>query len=109
MNLIELKTILEATGYPVAFHHFTETENEPLPKPPFIVYLSAYSANYMADNKVHIPIDNVQIELYTSKKDLEAEAKLEAVLNESEMPYQSLETYIETEELYQKIYEVRLF
>ena len=34
----------------------------------------------MADNKVHIPIDNVQIELYTSKKDLDAEAKLEAVL-----------------------------
>ena len=39
MNLTELKTILEATGFPVAYFKFVETENEPLPKPPFIVYL----------------------------------------------------------------------
>ena len=109
MKLDELKTILEATGYPVAYSHFTETENEPLPTPPFIIYLAAYSSNYMADNKVHIPIENVQIELYTDQKDLEAEAKVEAVLNEAEIPFQTTELYIQSEEIYQKIYEMRLF
>ena len=109
MNLIELKTILEATGYPVAYLQFIETDNEPLPQPPFIVYLSAYSSNFMADNKVHKEIDNVQIELYTDKKDLIAENKLADVLNENELPYSTTETFIESENLYQKIYEVRLF
>lgn len=109
MKLDELKTILEATGFPVAYSHFTETANNPLPKPPFIVYLAAYSSNFMADNKVHIPIENVQIELYTDQKDLEAEAKVEAVLNEAEIPFQTSELYIQDEEIYQKIYEMRLF
>jgi len=109
MKMNELKTILEATGFPVAYSHFIETENEPLPSPPFIVYLATYSSNFMADNKVHIPIENVQIELYTSKKDLEAEAIVEAVLNENELPFATTEAFIESEELFQKIYEMRLF
>ena len=103
MNLNELKTILEATGYPVAYSHFTETENEPLPSMPFIVYLVTFSSNMMADNKVHIPIENVQIELYTKQKDLEAEARLAAVLNDNEIPFETTEAFIETEEIYQKI------
>ena len=108
MNLIDLKTILEATGFPVAYFRFVETENEPLPQPPFIVYLSVFSSNFIADNKVHKEIDNVQIELYTDKKDITAEATLATVLNQNEIPYQKTETFIESESLYQKIYEVRL-
>ena len=88
---------------------FHETENEPLPQPPFIVYLATYSSNFMADNVVHKEIDNVQIELYTDKKDQVAENKVATVLNENEIPYQTTETFIESENLYQKIYEVRLF
>jgi hypothetical protein len=109
MNLIELKEILEATGFPVAYLRFYETQDQPLPEPPFIVYLVAYSSNFMADNKVHHEIDVVQIELYTDKKDLDAETKLATVLNENELPYSTTETFIDTENLYQKIYEVRLF
>ncbi len=109
MNLEQLKTILEATGFPVAYLHFKETGNEALPQPPFIVYFTAFSSNFMADNKVHIPIENVQIELYTTKKDLAAEAKVNELLNENEIPFETSESYIESEELYQKIYEVRLF
>ena len=109
MNLFELKNILEATGFPVAYLKFVETENNPLPQPPFIVYLSAYSSNFMADNKVHKEIDNVQIELYTDKKDVVAETKVAEVLNQNEIPFQTTESFIDSENLYQKIYEVRLF
>jgi hypothetical protein len=109
MNLEQLKTILEATGFPVAYLHFKETENEPLPRPPFIVYFTAFSSNFMADNKVHIPIDNVQIELYTTKKDLAAEAKVNEVLNQHDIPFETSESFIESEGLHQKIYEMRLF
>lgn len=108
MNLIELKTILEATGYPVAYSHFVESENDPVPAPPFICYLVVYSSNFSADNSMYYPIQNVQIELYTDHKDLEAESKLEAVLNENEIPFATTETFIESESLFQKIYEMRL-
>jgi len=109
MNLIELREILEATGMPVAYLHFVETEEQPLPQPPFIVYLVAYSSNFLADNQVHHEIDVVQIELYTDKKDLDAENKLANILNANELPFATTETFISEENLYQKIYEVRLF
>jgi hypothetical protein len=109
MTLEEINLILQTTGFPVAYHHFVESENSPLPEPPFVVYLVAFSSNFMADNKVYKSIQTVQIELYTDKKDLEAEGILEAVLNENKLPYQTTETFIDSEQLFQKIYEVRLF
>jgi hypothetical protein len=103
MMLTELKTILNECGYPVAYSHFTTP-----PIPPYVTYLVAYSSNFIADNKVYQKVSNVQIELYTTKKDLVAENKLETVLDNNEIPYQSTETFIESEQLFQKIYEVRL-
>ncbi|MBT2728396.1 hypothetical protein J7E63_15815 [Bacillus sp. ISL-75] len=109
MNLVELKNILEATGYPVAYSHFVESENYPIPAPPFICYLTVYTSNFSADNSMYFPMQNVQIELYTDQKDLEAESLVENVLNENEIPFASSEAFIEEENLFQKIYEVRLF
>jgi hypothetical protein len=103
MTLAELYTALKATGYPVAYSHFSAS-----PTIPFITYLVAYSSNLIADNKVHHKVDNVNIELYTNKKDLAAELKLETVLDSNEIPYQTTETFIESEGLFQKIYEVRM-
>ncbi|OUB16755.1 hypothetical protein BK704_02275 [[Bacillus thuringiensis] serovar konkukian] len=108
MNLIELKKILDATGYPVAYSHFIATSGKPAPAPPYICFLVDGSANLMADNKVYHKIDDANIELYTTKKDLAAEAKLEKVLDDHEIPYDSYGTFIESEKMYQKIYETRL-
>ncbi|OXB98938.1 MULTISPECIES: hypothetical protein [Bacillus] len=108
MNLIELKKMLEATGYPVAYSHFTATPTKPVPAPPYICFLVDGSANLMADNKVYHKINDLNIELYTTKKDLVAEAKLEKVLDDHEIPYDSYGTFIESEKMYQKIYETRL-
>jgi hypothetical protein len=103
MTLNDIYTILKATGYPVAYSHFTTSQT-----PPYIAYMSAYSSNLKADNKVYAKIDNLQIELYTAKKDLTAEKKLEELLDQNEIAYDSTETWIESEQLFQKIYEVRL-
>lgn len=108
MTLNDIYTILKATGYPVAYSHFTGTTNTPLPTPPYITYLSAYSSNFKADNKVYHKIDNLQIELYTNKKDLVAEKKIEDLLDLNEIPYETTETWIDTEKLFQKIYEISL-
>lgn len=108
MTLAELKNILEATGYPVAYSHFIESENEALPAPPFITYLAVFSSNFSADNTIYKSVQVVQIELYTNRKDLNAESKVEAALNQNELPFSTTETFIDTEQLFQKIYEVRL-
>jgi hypothetical protein len=108
INLSELKNVIDAAGFPVAYSHFVDSSNFPLPEPPFIVYLCTSSANFIADNLVHTKMDNVQIELYTNTKDLAAEKLVEAALNDAELPWASTETYIESEQLFQKIYEVRV-
>lgn len=108
MNLVELKQILEATGYPVAYSHFTKSLEKPIPRPPYICYIVDGNPNFIADNKVYHKISDVIIELYTLKKDLGVEAKLEAVLDANEIPYEPNEVFIESEQLFQRIYEVRL-
>ncbi|MBH8596459.1 hypothetical protein I8U20_14290, partial [Thermoactinomyces intermedius] len=47
-----------------------------------------------------------RVECQTEKKDLEAEAMLEDLLDENDLPYQTTETYIESERLFQKVYEI---
>jgi hypothetical protein len=103
MTLAELNAILRATGFPVAYSHFN---SEVIP--PYIVYLVSSSPNFIADDAVYKKIDDVQIELYTELKDPAVEAIIEDILDAHEMPYESSEMYIESEKLFQKIYEVRL-
>lgn len=104
MTLTELKKILDETGLRVAYSHF----NSPV-EPPFITYIFRYSSNFHADNKTHKTIDNVDIELYTSKKEPATEKLLEDILTEHEIPFEKLENFIESERMYQIIYEVRLY
>lgn len=96
--------MLDATGYPVAYSHFPKVQ-----KTPYITYLVTHSSNFSADNKVYKKIDNIDIELYVDKKDLQAEQNIENVLENNELPYDKVETYIDSEKIYQIIYEVRLF
>ena len=108
MTLAELYQALKAIGYPVAYSHFEVTPQNPAPKPPFITYKFAYSSDLMADNVNYVEIPNIQIELYTDKKDLAAEIKVQDKLKELGLPYSKTETYIEDEKLFQTIYETQL-
>lgn len=103
MTLAEIYALLKQTGYPVAYHHF-----ESSPTPPYIVYLRAFDNNISSDFAVLGKFKNYQVELYTAKKDLAAEQKIEAVLNIIDPDYETSETYIESEALYQVVYQIRL-
>lgn len=102
-TLEELYEILKTTGYPVAYRFFETPQ-----KPPYICYLTAYSNNQSADNVVWQKINHVQIELYTDKKDREAEQKLEDALTNAGIFFESAETYIDSEKIYQKVYETEV-
>ena len=102
MTLSELVQILKTTGFPVAYSHF----QGPPPSIPFITYVEVGSDNMHADNRTWQRVRNINIELYTDKKDLVAEAKVEALLDENEIPYQSYEVYIDSEKVFQKTYQI---
>lgn len=104
MTLAELKKLLDATGFPVAYSHFKKSVATP-----YICYHVTYSPNFIADNKTYHKIDAIDIELYTDKKDLQAESVLETLLDATDIPYRPIETFIESEKLHQRIYEMRLF
>jgi hypothetical protein len=96
-----LFTLLKSTGLPVAYHHFKTP-----PEPPYIVYLFSYSSNFGADNKVHGKVNNYQVELYTKTKDPTSEALIEGLFDANEIYWDKTETYIESEGLYQVLYEI---
>lgn len=104
MKLTELVSLLQATGYPVAHSHFIDGA----PPIPYITYITPNDTGFKADNKNYFNITDVDIELYTDKKDLQAEYAIESILNENELPYDAAQIYIDSEEVFQRIYEVRL-
>lgn len=98
----ELLTIIKETGIPFAYDHFAEGES---PDPPFICYLLPGSDNFSADGRVYFKINEVRIELYTDSKDLSVEQKLEDVLDAHEVFYNKSETWIDSEKLYEILYQ----
>ncbi|MDI9479520.1 MAG: hypothetical protein QM229_01800, partial [Bacillota bacterium] len=66
----------------------------------------AYSSNFGADNKVHKEIPNYQVELYTKTKDPAAEALIEGLFDDNDIYWEKTETFIESEGLYQVLYEI---
>jgi len=98
---VTLFNLLKSTGLPVAYHHFKTP-----PEPPYIVYLFAYSSNFGADNKVHKEIPNYQVELYTTIKDPANEKQIEELFDTNDIYWDKTETYIESEGLYQVLYEI---
>ncbi len=101
----EMLDMMAEIGIPFAYHHFAEGES---PEPPFICYLTPGSDNFGADGKVYYKIDEYHIELYTDVKSPEQEAKLEAVLDAHGIFYDKSEVWIESERLYEVLYQFEM-
>jgi hypothetical protein len=109
MNLPQLSQILLQTGLPVFYSHWIKSTQYPeCPPPPYICYWVPESPNFIADDRVYQKIDYVEIELYTEKKELVVEATLEQLLDDNDIAYTSSEMWVETEQLFEKTYEVEL-
>ena len=98
----KLIAIMNEIGIPFAYDHFAEGES---PDPPFICYLLPGSDNFAADGKAYYKINEVNIELYTDTKDLSAEEQVEAVLDEHGIFYEKSETWIDSDKLYEVLYQ----
>ena len=103
MTLEEFKSILESTGFPVTYHSWPESKAPPMP---YICYYVSGSDNFAADGVVYYPVNQLQVELYTELKEPEAEAALETAL--AFFYWNKTETYIDTEQCYQIVYEIEV-
>jgi len=103
MTQAELYKELNSLGLPLAYHHFSTPQT-----PPYIVYLFSYSSDLIADNQNYKSISNFQVELYTTKKDLASEKLIEDKFKSLSIPYLKTELYLETENLFEVLYEIKL-
>ncbi len=101
----EILAVLREAGIPFAYDHFAEGES---PEPPFICYLLPGSNNFPADGRVYFKASGVNMELYTGFKDLSVEQKVEAVLDGHGIFYEKSEVWIESEKLYEVLYQFEM-
>ena len=99
----EVKALVEEMGLPYAYDHFAEGES---PDPPFICFLYPKAENFGADNLVYHHFNQLDIEVYTDYKDPDMEASIEEVLTAHELYYEKSEVWIETEKMYEVLYEL---
>lgn len=105
MTMEDVLQMVKEAGIPAAYHHFEEGES---PDPPFLVYLYPESNNFSADGIVYQKVNRLDIELYTNKKNPDIEANVEAVLTEHGFFYEKTESYIESEKMYEVLYEMEV-
>ena len=105
MTYDDVITMLEEAGLPLAYDHFAEGES---PDPPFLVFLYPGSDNMFADDTVFKKIDELNIELYTDVKDPETETQIEDILIAHDLPYEKSEVWIESEKLYEVLYQTQI-
>lgn len=101
----EFKELLEDTDLEVTYHSWPIGQ---APELPYLVYRYPQTDNFNADDTVYQQINNVDVELYTNSKDFATEKAVEAVLDGASIPWQKSENYIETERMYQTVYEMEI-
>lgn len=103
MSYEEINSMMEEIGFPFAYHHFAEGES---PNPPFLIFLSPGENTFSADNYMYFSAKKLNIELYTDAKSPETERQIEAVLRRHHIFYNKSEVWIESEKLYEVLYEM---
>ena len=101
----EVLEMMDEMKLPYAYHHFVEGES---PDPSFLVFLYPNSDNFAADGMVYFKVNRLNIELYTDLKDVELEETVEAVLDKHGIFYEKSEVWIESENLYEVLYQMEV-
>lgn len=97
----QLTAMLNELGLPYAYDHFAEGDD---PSVPFICLRNTGTDNFSADGRVFVRVLKVDIELYTDRKDIPTERKLEEALDTMGVFWNREETWIESEKLYEAVY-----
>lgn len=105
MQYSKIKTILAETSLPVTYYSWPEKQ---APALPYLVWYLPNSDNVAADNKVYKKVDALNVELYTKTKDFAKEAVVEAILDKYNLVWNKTESYLDSEQMYEVLYEMEI-
>lgn len=100
MQAVDIKTVLEQCGLPLAYRMFPEGGAPPLP---YVVWYIDSETNFAADGENYHNIKHLTVELYTRLKDIASETAVEAALGKLGV-WEKTEEYIDSEKCYQIVY-----
>lgn len=103
MTLEELYKGLKSIVPNVTYYFFSKPVSYPA-----IAYFIPDTDNFSADGIAYFQIKNVNIELYTEKKDLEIEQKIADFLAKNGLFFEQEEDYINSEKLIRNTYFVSI-
>lgn len=102
MTHAEISTMLNSVGIPTAYYQFPDNTGQ---QPPFICFYYSYNNDVLADNTNYQKVERLVIELYTDNKDFSLESSVESVLNSNGIVYTRNEYYIDSERMFEVVYE----
>lgn len=103
MTYMELINHIRDLGLPCAYGSFATP-----PDLPYAIVVYAYDSDLQADNQNYAEVGNYQLELYHSIKHPPSENLIQDKLKELRLPYRKTETFIDSEKLYQIVYDIKL-
>lgn len=100
----DIYDLLKTLNIPVAYDHL---QSDKAINPPFIVYREQGTDTFKADNKTYFRPYEFELELITSKKDIALQEKIEKLLDDNNIPYDtSTEIWDDDEKIYHNFYEI---
>jgi len=96
----ELLQVLQPTGLPWAYHHWDSP-----PPPPYGVYLDIEDDPFYADDRTYVYFREVRLEVYSLERDPALDGRIRAALDDAGLSYDVDYTHIESEGLYETIFE----
>ena len=106
MKLTELRALLDTMAIQVKYRAFKVGEAPNLPY--ILFYKEDNQGTLKADNQNYAKVSNVTIELYSDEKDIELEEQLESILDTNEIEYDTYESYLDTESMYEVAYDITI-
>ena len=105
MTTQDVASMVASVGIPTAYYQFPDNTGQ---EPPFICFYFPGDNDFKADNINYAKINRLIIELYTDSKDFALEAAVEQVLKDNELAFIRNETYIDSERMYEVIFETQV-
>lgn len=105
MTYQEVAQMIESIGLPYTYYSFPINQ---APNLPYIVFYFPNSDDFSADNLNYVPITDLNIELYSRDKNFALEKQVEDVLKNNNIYFSKSETFINTENMYEVLYETQI-
>ena len=99
----EVNLMVKSMGLPYAYYQFPEGTGQ---APPFICFFYSGTNDLYADQTNYQRIEQLNIELYTKKKDFALEASIEEILKAHGFTYSRQDSYIDGQKMWQMAYEM---